>query len=74
MAISDAEDNMSAKKNIKLKVSNPLERESFMVQATPAADMCDINIQVANGWEIIGHYRDQILQTITLQKSKTNEV
>ena len=64
---------MSVRKNIKLQVNNPLERNALMAQAAPSANLCAINIHVANGWEIIGHYRDQILQTITLQKSTAIE-
>jgi len=64
---------MSGEKNIKLQVNHPIEYRKYEIETTFPADTCDINIHVANGWEITGHYQNQTLQTITLQKSLAAE-
>lgn len=64
---------MSVEKNIKLQVNHPIEYKQNEIEAATPTNICDINIQVANGWEITGHYRNQTLQTITLQKSMVAE-
>jgi hypothetical protein len=62
---------MPAQKNITLQVNHSVEQiESNHLVFTPSKE-CDINIQVTDGWAITGHYRNQILQTITLQKTSS---
>ncbi len=35
---------------------------------TTSTGNCEVNVKVANGWAITGHYRNNALQAITLQK------
>ena len=64
---------MSIQKNIKLQVQHSKEGAPLRFAASLPAKDCEINIQVADGWAITGHYRNQTLQTITLQKFITTE-
>ena len=60
---------MSIQKNITFQVHpSTMKMHSNFAAATLTED-CDINIQVANGWTITGHYCNQVLQTVTLEKT-----
>lgn len=60
---------MSGQKNFHLNVNypSPVLQPGFEVPSP--ADDYQINIQVANGWAISGHYKNNVLQTITLSKT-----
>ena len=62
---------MSIQKNIILQIDHSNEKMPPDFVATTPTEGYDINIQVANGWAITGHYHNQILQTITLKKIST---
>jgi hypothetical protein len=58
---------MSVQKNIKLQIHRGQNfRPSCSSVSIPAHS--EINIQVADGWVITGHYCDQTLQAVTLRK------
>ena len=59
---------MSIEKNIRLQVNNPMDHKQQEIDTASPTEDCNINIRVTTGWEITGHYRNQTLQTITLQK------
>jgi hypothetical protein len=61
--------NMSVQKNISLQVANPREKTQSDFAAPNSAGDCDIDIQVTNGWIVTGHYKNNMLQSITLQKT-----
>jgi hypothetical protein len=64
---------MSAQKYIILQVNTSKEIiQSDFDAVSPTMD-CDINIQVADGWAITGHYHAQTLQAVTLQKTTCQE-
>ncbi len=64
---------MSVQKNITLQVNSPMEHKQHEIETVNTTEDCNINIRVTNGWEITGHYRNQTLQTITLQKPVSPE-
>jgi hypothetical protein len=64
---------MSVQKNITLHVNHPKENTWSDCAAITSPKDCNIHIQVASGWAITGHYRNQTLQTITLEKSLSKE-
>ena len=64
---------MPAQKNIILQVNPSVEQTKSNHPVFTHTKDCDINIQVANGWAITGHYHNQALQTITLQKTSSED-
>jgi hypothetical protein len=64
---------MLIQKNITLQINHSSEKVPSNITMVDLNTDCDINIQVANGWAINGHYRNQILQTITLLKVSSKE-
>jgi hypothetical protein len=64
---------MSVQKNIMLQVNNSMEKMKKDFDPLSSTKDCDINIQVANGWAITGHYQNNTLQTLTLQKTAQSE-
>ena len=59
---------MSDKKHFTLQVDHLLDEQQTPPQTT-SSGKCEINVQVANGWAITGHYQNNTLQTITLRKT-----
>ena len=63
-----------------MSTRNPLTVQiSHLIEAPPTplapvaalVDNYEINVQAAHGWAIIGHYKNNLLQTVTLQKTTT---
>jgi len=59
---------MSVQDRLTVQVNHLLKDPQTHPAATPAEN-CEINVRVANGWAITGHYRNNNLQAITLQKT-----
>jgi hypothetical protein len=64
---------MSVHKYINLQVCDSKKTTQPNFDPLSPAENCDINILVADGWAITGHYRDQTLQSVTLQKTSWQE-
>ena len=64
---------MYIQKNIILQVHQSIRKMNSNFVTTTSIEDCDINVQVANGWTITGHYSNQVLQTITLEKTPSRE-
>jgi len=64
---------MSDQKYFQLNVTNPVPDSQAQFGTSSPADDCQINIRVANGWAITGHYQNHTLQAITLEKSSATE-
>lgn len=60
---------MAAQTHIKVQVNRSKDETPLNFDTGITTRECEINIQVAAGWAIIGHYRDQTLQAVTLKKS-----
>jgi hypothetical protein len=58
-----------------LDISHPVKPSHPVNQARTVApgDITSIHVRVAGGWVISGHYRDNSLQTIILQKPAAKE-
>lgn len=64
---------MSVQKNITLQINHSMDKIIKDTHPPSPPGDCDINIQVASGWAVTGHYQNNILQAITLQKSISPE-
>ena len=60
---------MSGQKHFHLNVNYPNPVLQPVPESISPTEDCRINIQVADGWAITGHYKNNVLQTITLQKT-----
>jgi hypothetical protein len=63
------ENLMSVQSNIKVQLNRTKAEPPPTVRRVDPASECEVNIQVAAGWIVIGHYRDQTLQAVTLKKT-----
>jgi hypothetical protein len=62
---------MSTRQNIQVTL-NPNPPKQLPHTQSKTGDI-DINLQAADGWTVIGKYRGNILQTITLHKQSIKE-
>jgi hypothetical protein len=63
---------MSVKNQLTVQVDHLLEDQQMKFSPS-SAGKCEINVQVAEGWAITGHYQDNTLRTVTLQKTSETE-
>ena len=64
---------MSVQKNITVQVDNLREKIKKDASRYSPTQNCAIQIQVANGWAVTGHYCGHTLQNVTLQKTSSQE-
>ena len=58
----------SVRKKFYLQVGDRVENETVQSQPISNSTDCNIEIRVGGGWAVSGYYRDQILQSVMLQK------
>ena len=58
---------MLVQNQITLQIDHLIKRPQIRFPPTPLEN-CHINIQVAHGWTVTGHYQNNTLQTISLLK------
>jgi hypothetical protein len=59
---------MSVQNRLTVQVDH-LFKESQTHCVATTTEKCEINVLVVNGWAITGHYQNNTLKTITLQKT-----
>lgn len=64
---------MPVPKNITVLVNNSIGKIKDDLDPLSSTQDYDINIRVADGWAITGHYQNNSLQTITIEKSTVME-
>ena len=64
---------MTTQKDITLQVNPSIVKTQLDFETNTPPQDCDINIRVADGWAVTGHYRNQVLQTVRLQKTSSEE-
>lgn len=65
---------MTVQTHIELQVNRVVDEAPTQLGVVDPAREYEINIQVAEGWAVTGHYRDRILQAVTLKKFTDLEV
>jgi len=52
-----------------MNLNYPVIDKQSGLEIASSNDDCCINVQVASGWVVTGYYRNNVLQTVTLQKT-----